>query len=85
VSYGVRLEESALRQMGGMPDEALDAVTERMARICLDPYDRMLSMPVSASRPAERMAELGDDAGFIEFTVDDAAKLVMVRSVIWLG
>jgi hypothetical protein len=70
--------------MGGLPGEALDVLIERMARICLDPYDRMLSMPLSGGRPGARMAELGDD-GFVEFVVDEAAGLVRVYSLIWLG
>jgi hypothetical protein len=84
VSFRPWLEETALRQMGGLPDEALDVRVERMARICLDPYDRMLSMPVSDSNPAGRMAELSD-AGFIEFLVDEAVGLVRVYSLVWLG
>ena len=84
MSYRPWLEIGALRQMGGLPDEALDVLAERMARICTDPFDRMLSMPVRSDNPAERMAELGD-FGFIEFTVDEAAGLVRVYSLIWLG
>jgi hypothetical protein len=84
VSYLPFLEESVLRQMGGLPGEALDVLVERMARICLDPYDRMLSMPLSAGPPGARMAELGDD-GFVEFVVDESAGLVRVYSLIWLG
>jgi hypothetical protein len=84
VSYRPFLEESALRQMGGLPGEALDVLVERMARICLDPYDRMLSMPLLGGRPGARMAELGDD-GFVEFVVDEAAGLVRVYSLVWLG
>jgi hypothetical protein len=41
-------------------------------------------MPVSDSNPAGRMAELSD-AGFIEFLVDEAAGLVRVYSLVWLG
>ncbi|HEX3960153.1 MAG TPA: hypothetical protein VHZ03_26540 [Trebonia sp.] len=84
MSYRPWLEASALCQMGGLPDEALDVLVERMARICLDPFDRMLSMPVSDDNPAERMAELGD-AGFIEFIVDEASGLVRVYSLVRLG
>jgi hypothetical protein len=84
VSYRPFLEESALRQMGGLPGEALDVLVERMARICLEPYDRMLSMPLSGGRPGARMAEFGDD-GFVEFVVDEAASLVRVYTLIWLG
>jgi hypothetical protein len=84
VSYQPWLEEQVLHQMAGLPGEAFDALTRIMARICADPYDRMLSMPVRADDPAERMAELGD-SGFIEFTVDEAAGLVRVYALLWTG
>jgi hypothetical protein len=84
VSFRPWLEKQALQQMHGLPDEALDVLVELMARICTDPYDRLLSMPVRSDYPAERMAELGD-FGFIEFTADEAAGLVRVYSLIWLG
>ena len=41
-------------------------------------------MPVRADDPQERMAELGD-LGFIEFSVDEAAGLVRVLTVVWAG
>jgi hypothetical protein len=84
VNYRPWLEEQALRQMGGIPDEALGTLARTMARICDDPYDRLLSMAVRDDDPSERMAELGDD-GFIEFKVDEAARLVRVYSLVWLG
>jgi len=61
--------------MGGLPPEALDVPARTMARICEDPYDRLFSMAVREEDPQERMAELGD-AGFTQFTVDEAAGLV---------
>ena len=70
--------------MGGLPDEALDAIVERVARICLDPFDRVVSMPAPASRPGGRMAELGDE-GFIEFAVDEQAGVVRIYTVAWIG
>lgn len=84
MSYRPWLEEHALRQMSGLPDEALDTLACTMARICEDPYDRLLSMAVRDDDPTERMAELGDD-GFIEFKVDEAARLVRVYALVWLG
>lgn len=84
MSYLPFLEESALHQMGGLPGDALDVLVERVARICLDPYDRMLSMPLSGGRPGARMAELGHD-GFVEFAVDEANGLVRVYLLVWLG
>jgi hypothetical protein len=84
VSYRPVLEATALRSMGGLPDEALDAIVERVARICLDPFDRMVSMPAPAGRPGGRMAELGDN-GFVEFAVDEQAAEVLIYSVVWVG
>jgi hypothetical protein len=84
VSYRLWLEERALRQMGNLPAEALDVLVRALVRICEDPYDRLFSMAVRAGDPQERMAELGD-LGFIEFSVDEAAGLVRVLTVVWAG
>jgi hypothetical protein len=84
VSYRPWLEEQALRQMSGLPGEALDTLARTTARICEDPYDRLLSMAVRDDDPTERMAELGEE-GFIEFKVDEAARLVRVYALVWLG
>jgi hypothetical protein len=77
VTYWPWLEERALRQMGGLPAEALDVLVRTLARICDDPYDRLFSRAVRSDDPRERMAELGD-LGFMEFRVDEAAGLVRV-------
>ncbi|HYX62276.1 MAG TPA: hypothetical protein VE888_25040 [Streptosporangiaceae bacterium] len=84
MSYRPWLEERALRQMGNLPAEALDALVRALVRICEDPYDRLFSMPVRVDDPQERMAELGD-LGFIEFSVDEPAGLVRVLTVVWAG
>ncbi len=70
--------------MGGLPAEGLDVLARAMARICEDPYDRLFSMAVADDDPRERMAELGD-LGFMEFEVDEAAGLVRVYTLVWLG
>jgi hypothetical protein len=70
--------------MGGLPAEALDVLVQTMARICDDPCNRVVSMPVRDGSPAERMAELSD-FGFIEFMVDEAAGLVRVYALVWAG
>ena len=49
-----------------------------------DPYDRLFSLAVRDEDPRERMAELGD-AGFIQFTVDESARLVRVYDLVWIG
>jgi len=58
VSYRPWLEESALRQMAGLPDEAFDTLVRLMSWICDDRYDRLLSVAVTDDG-RERMAELG--------------------------
>ena len=84
MSYRPWLEERALRQMGGLPPEALDVLVRALARICEDPYDRLFSRAVRNDDPRERMAELGD-LGFVEFRVDEAAGLVRVQTLVWAG
>ena len=84
MTYRPWLAEQALRQMGGLPAEALDVLVQTMAHICDDPYNRVFSMPVRDDSPSERMAELGD-SGFIEFVVDETAGLVRVYGLVWAG
>ena len=73
-----------LRQMRGMPAEGFDLLVQVLARICEDPYDRLVSRDLRAGDPTRRMAELGD-FGFVEFLVDDAAQLVRVVTLVWTG
>jgi hypothetical protein len=84
VSYRPWLEERALRQMGGLPDDVFDLLARTLARICQDPYDRLFSRAVRNDDSRERMAELGD-LGFVEFRVDEAAGLVRVLTLVWAG
>ena len=83
MTYRPRLEQPVLRQMSGLPGDAFDLLVRTLARICDDPYDRLLSMPAGKD-PHERMAEL-DESGFIVFTVDDDAGLVRVYGLVWIG
>jgi hypothetical protein len=69
--------------MTGLPADAFDTLTQTLARICEDPYNRLLSMP-TGDNPCERMAEL-DDSGFIAFTVDEDARLIRVYDLVWIG
>jgi hypothetical protein len=83
VNWRPWLEPGVLRQMAGLPCDALDVLVRALSRICEDPYDRIFSAPMAADG-RERMAELGD-SGFIEFTVDEAAGLVRVYHLVWTG
>ncbi len=84
MSYRPWLGEQVLRQMRGLPTEGFDLLVQVLARICEDPYDRLLSRDLRAGDPTRRMAALGD-FGFVEFLVDDAAQLVRVVTLVWTG
>lgn len=83
MSYRPWLDGQALRQMRGLPDAALDALTRLVARICEDPYERLCST-ATAGDPHERMAELGD-VGWIEFEVDEQSGLIRIYALVWVG
>jgi hypothetical protein len=83
VTYRPQLGTRVLRQMRGLPDDAFDTLVRVLARVCADPYDRLLSIPVT-SDGRERMAEL-DDSGFVTFTVDEDHALVRVLDLVWTG
>ncbi len=85
MNYRPWLEEQVLRQMAGLPSDAFDALAQTLARICADPCNRLHSRAILDENPARRMAELGDDAGSIEFTVDETEGLVHVYTLLWLG
>lgn len=82
MSYRAYLEPSALRQMAGLPDDALDMLVRLLARICGDPYDPVFSAPTGI--PRRRAADLGD-FGFIVFAVDEDAGLIRIFDLVWTG
>lgn len=73
-----------LRQMTGLPGDGFDTLVRVLARVCDDPYDRVHSAPVSADG-RRRLAELGDDSGFIVFDVNEDEGLVRVFELVWSG
>jgi hypothetical protein len=78
-----QLDEHRRISRQALPGDAFDMLVRMLARICDDPYDRLLSMPAGKD-PHECMAEL-DDSGFIVFTVDDDAGLIRVYGLVWIG
>jgi hypothetical protein len=84
VTFRAWLEPSAVRQVHGLPGEALDELVRLMARVCDDPYDAVLSLPVRPGDPSERMAEIAS-RGFVEFRIDEQAHLVRIYAVAWIS
>lgn len=85
MTFRAWLEEAAVRQVHGLPGKALDDLVRLMARICDDPYDAVLSLPVRPGDPAERMAEIAGGLGFVEFRIDEQAHLVRIYALAWIG
>lgn len=82
MNYRVNLESSALRQMGGLPLDAIGALARVMARICEDPHSPVYSSPSPAADV--RVADLGE-SGFAEYIVDEDALMIRVVTVVWSG
>jgi hypothetical protein len=85
VTYRASIEPHAVRQVHGIPGEALDELVRVLARVCDDPWDAVLSAPVAPGDPSERIAEIGGGRGFVEFRVDEQAGLVRVSALAWTG
>ena len=82
MSYRPFLESGALRQMQGLPEQAFDMLVSLLARICDDPFDPVFSAPTGV--PGRRVADVSD-FGFIVFVVDEAAGLVRIFDLVWMG
>jgi hypothetical protein len=61
----------------------MDTLIIVLAAVAEDPYDALHSLPAGAD-PQRRWAVL-EESGFVEFDVNDAAKVVTVVEVIWTG
>ncbi len=85
MTYRASVEPGAVRQVHGLPGEALDELVRLLARICGDPYDAVLSAPSLPGDLTERVAALGGGRGFVEFRVDEEAGLVRVSALAWTG
>jgi hypothetical protein len=83
VTYRPELRPRVLRQLNGFPADALDALVSVMAAVTMDPDDPLRTHPTP--RPRERWAVLGEGAGFVAYTIDEARQLVIVTDVMWVG
>jgi len=83
VSYGVRFEGGALVQLNGLPGDAFDALLERVIALVDEPWDATVMPP--GSDPAFRMTLFGAGNGLLTFHADDAAQMIRIFDIAWIG
>ncbi len=83
MSYSVRFEGPALIQLNGIPPGAFDALVERAATLVDEPWDAAIMPP--GKDPAYRMTMFGSGNGLLTFHVDDAAEVIRIFDITWIG
>jgi hypothetical protein len=83
VNDGFRFEGSALTQLQRFPSDAFDALVERAADLVREPSDAELMTP--GGDPSCRQVVFGHGYGLLSFRVDDAAELIAVFDIAWIG
>lgn len=83
MSYSVRFEGGALVQLNGLPAVAFDALLERVVVLVDEPWDAAVIPP--GDDPAYRMTVFGAGNGLLSFYADDAAELLRIFDITWIG
>ena len=83
MSYQVRFEGAALVQLNGLPAEAFDALVERIVDLVDEPWDASMMPP--GDDPAFRMTIFDAGNGLLSFHADDAAEVIRVFDITWIG
>jgi hypothetical protein len=82
LTYRAELSGRVLRQLGGFPASAFDALIAAMSQVVEYPDDPLRTFPTSD--PYVRRAEFGG-AGLITYLIDDAQRTVTLTDVTWTG
>lgn len=83
MTYRAEFEGPALVQLNGLPSAAFDALVERVVALVEEPWDADLMAP--GSDPAYRQTIFGEGYGLLSFRVDDAAELIRIFDILWIG
>ena len=83
MTYRVRFEAYALVQLHGLPNEAFDALLDRVVELVEAPWDAVVMLP--GDDPAYRRTVFGAGWGLLTFHVDDNAELIRIFDLIWIG
>jgi hypothetical protein len=81
VSYRFHLGPGARQQVAGMPQEALDALADRLEELAEMPWDAHAAQ----DRAWDRHTEFGYGRGLLWFLADDNRELIIVTRVLWAG
>jgi hypothetical protein len=82
VTYRAELSDRVLRQLGGFPAKAFDALLATMSAVVEYPDDPLRTFPTSD--PYVRRAEFGA-AGLVTYVIDDARETVTLTDMTWAG
>ena len=83
MTYRVEFERAALVQLNELPSTAFDALVERVVALVQEPWDADLMAP--GDDPAYRQAIFGEGYGLLSFHADDAAELIRIFDITWIG
>lgn len=82
MTYRAELSDRVLRQLGGYPPKAFDALIATMSVVVDYPVDPLRTFPTSD--PYVRRAQFGA-AGLVTYVIDDARQIVTLTDVTWVG
>ena len=83
MTYRVEFEGAALVQLTGLPSAVFDALVQRVVALVQEPWDADLMAP--GNDPAYRQVTFGVGYGLLSFHVDDAAELISIFDIAWIG
>jgi plasmid stabilization system protein ParE len=81
VSYRVHLGPGARQQVDGIPQEALEALADRLEELAEMPWDAH----APRNRLWDRHTEFGQGRGLVWFLADDNRELIIVTRILWVG
>jgi hypothetical protein len=83
MTYRVEFEGGALVQLNGLPSVAFDTLVDRMVMLVREPRDA--DLVAAADGSTHRQAVFGEGYGLVSFRVNDAAELISIFDIAWIG
>ena len=83
MSYRVEFGGGAQVQYHSLPEDAQDALIDRAVELTDDPWDAVVRPPGTDTRFRETV--FGSGNGLLGFYVDEAAQLIRIFDIVWIG